>query len=73
MYAFMHVDYEKMSVEDHFTATEMFVDNYKKMSTTGPVPKHWLGFSYISSEDNELDQIFDDTELEKPDHNIFAK
>ena len=21
MYAFMHVDYEKMSVEDHFTAT----------------------------------------------------
>ena len=32
-------------------------------STPGPVPKHWLGFSVIRSEDYELDQNFDDTEF----------
>ena len=61
MHAFMYVDPETIPVEDHFTATEMFVDNYKKMSTTGPVPKNWLGFSYIRSEYYGLDQNFDDT------------
>ena len=28
------------------------------MSTPGPVPKHWLVFVYIRSEDYELDQNF---------------
>ena len=35
------------------------------MSTTGPVPKHWLGFSYIRSQYYELYQNFDDIELKK--------
>ena len=59
MYAFMYVDPEKASVEDHFPATIFFV-NYKKMSTPGTVPKHWLRFSYIHLEDYELYQNVDD-------------
>ena len=47
MYAFMYVDPETIPVEDHFTATKTFVDNYKKISTPRIVPKHWLVFSYI--------------------------
>ena len=38
-----------------------FVDNYNKMSTPGPVPTNWLGFSYIREEDYKLDQNFDET------------
>ena len=49
MYAFMYVDSETMSVEDHFLAAKKFVENYKKISTLVPVTKHWLGFSYICS------------------------
>ena len=62
MYDFIYVDPHKMSVEDHFIAITFFVD-YKKMSNPVTVPKHWLGFSYIRSEDYELDENFDDTEL----------
>ena len=65
MYAFMYVDTETMPVEDHFLATKMFDDNYKKISTPVPVPKHWLGFSYIRLEDYKLDHNFDETELKK--------
>ena len=32
-----------------------FVENYKKLSTLGLVPKHWPGFSYIHSEYYKLD------------------
>ena len=35
IYAFMYVDPETMSVEDHFPATKAIVVNYKKMSTPG--------------------------------------
>ena len=49
-YEFMYVDTETMPVEDNFTATKMFVKNYKKISTPGPVTIYWLGFSYIRSE-----------------------
>ena len=35
------------------------------MSNPGPVPKHWLGFSYIRPEAYELDLNFDETELKK--------
>ena len=39
------------------------------MSTPGPVPKHWLGFSYVRSKDHDLDMNFYETELEiKSDH-----
>ena len=38
---------------------------YKKISTPGPIPKYWLGFSYIRSEYYELGQNFDDTESKK--------
>ena len=50
MFSFMYVDPKTMPVEDCFPATKIFVDEYKKMSTQGPVPKHWIGFSYIHSE-----------------------
>ena len=59
----MYVDTETMSVEDHFPAKNIFFVNYNKISTPGTVPKHWIGFSYIRSEEYELYQKFDDTEL----------
>ena len=40
----------------------------KKISTPGIVPKYWLGFSYIRSKGDELNQKFDDTSLKKSDH-----
>ena len=43
-----------------FPATEVLVDKYNQMSTPGPFPKHWLGFSYIRSEYFDLYQNFDD-------------
>ena len=56
---FMQVHPEKMAKEDYFTDTKTFVANYKKMSTPGLVPKHWLGSSYICSEYYEFDLNFD--------------
>ena len=35
------------------------------MPTTGPFPRHPLGFICLRSEDYELYQNFDDTELKK--------
>ena len=61
MYDFMYVDTEIIPAKEIFTATKNFVVNYKKMSTPGPIPKYWLGFSYTSSEYYELDQNFDVT------------
>ena len=52
-----------MIVENYFTSTITFAEKYKNMSTPGPFPKHWLGFSYIRSEDYELYLNFDETEL----------
>ena len=65
MYDFMYVELDTMPPEDNFSDTRTFVDNYKKMSTPGPVPKNWLEFSYICSEDYELDVKFDETEMKK--------
>ena len=42
MYDFMYVDIQTIPAEDHFTATKIFVVKYKKISTTGTAPKHWL-------------------------------
>ena len=61
MCAFMYIDLETMSEEDYFTATKICVANYKKIPTPVPVPKYWLGFSFICSEYYELDMIFDET------------
>ena len=49
MYAFVYIDPYTIPVLDCFPSTKTFVDNYNKNSTPGPVPKHWLGFSYIRS------------------------
>ena len=68
MYAFMCVDPETIQVEDHFPDTKKFVVNYKKMSTPGTFPKHWLEFSYKSSEYYDLDQKFDDRIKKQSDH-----
>ena len=46
---FMYVETETMPVEDHFPSTKLFVQNYNKISTPGPVSKHCLGVSYIHS------------------------
>ena len=51
MYAFMYVDTDTRPGGDLFPATKTCVDKYNKMSTPGPDPKHWLGFSYILPED----------------------
>ena len=45
MYDFMYVDPQTMPTEDHFPAIKSFVVNYKKISTPGPIPKHWIVFS----------------------------
>ena len=47
MYAFMHVDPETMPAKDKFPSIKSYVENHKKTPTPGPVPKHWLRFSYI--------------------------
>ena len=60
MYAFVYVYPETISEEYYFLATKN-LENYKKISDPGPVPKHWLGFSYIRSKDYELYLNFDDT------------
>ena len=53
------LDPQTMPADDHFPATKFFVVSYKKMSTPGPVSKHWLGFRYIRPEDYYFDQNFD--------------
>ena len=69
----MYVDPDKMAEEDYFPATKNVV-NYKETSTPEPVPKHWLGFSYICSEGYELDLNFDLTEIKsKSDHSSNDK
>ena len=58
-----------MEEEHYFPATKTIVENYKKISTTGLVPKHWHRFSYIHSENYEIDLYFDETEMKiKSDH-----
>ena len=63
MYAFIYVDPEKTPGEDNSPATNMFVDNYKKISIAGPVPKHWIGYSFIYFENYGLYMSFNETEL----------
>ena len=64
MYDFMYVDPQKIPIEGNFPATQTSVLNHKKISTTGTVSTHWLVFSYICSEDYELDRNFYYAELE---------
>ena len=72
LYVCFHVcvDPQIIPAEDHFTDSKIIVVNYKKNSTPGPIPTHWLGFSYIRSENYKLDQNFDDTELKKQSENV---
>ena len=42
MNAFMDVDPETIPEQEYFSATKIIFENYKKMSTPGPVPKIWL-------------------------------
>ena len=63
MYVVISVDPETIIVEDYFPTTNKFVEKYKKFSTPVPVPKYWLGFSFISSEYYELDMNFYESEL----------
>ena len=63
-----------MSEEECFQATKIFVENYNKTPTPGQVPKHWFGFSYLHSEDYEIDLKFDETEMKKKsDHSSDNK
>ena len=45
----------------------------KKISTTGPVPKHCLGFNYICSEYYELYLNFDETQIKRKEQNFPNK
>ena len=65
MYDFMYVDPETIYQEDYFLATRTFVESYKKRLTIGPDKKHWLGFSYMFSEEYELDLNFGGTGIKK--------
>ena len=40
MYDLMYVNPETMAEENYFPATSIFFEDYKKMSNSGPVPKH---------------------------------
>ena len=60
MYTFMYVDTETMPEDAYFPETKTFVEKYNKRSIPEPVPKYWLGFSYICSEYHELDINFDE-------------
>ena len=71
MYALMYADPEKMPVDGNFPATKYFFANCKKLSTPGTIPKHWLGFSYIHSEDYDLDKNFDETYHTSNDKVLF--
>ena len=44
----------------YLQVTITFVEKYKKSLTPGPVPKYWIIFSYIRSEDYESDLNFDE-------------
>ena len=59
IYDLIQVDTETMAEDDYFPDTKTFVEKYNKMSTPGPVPKHWLIFSCIRSEEYQLDLKFD--------------
>ena len=74
MYAFIYDDPNTMSEEDYFPDTKIFFQKCNKISTPVPVPKNWLGFSYISSEYYHLDLNFDEIENKsKPDHSSYEK
>ena len=47
MYDFMYVDTDTITEEEYFSSTRNIFENYKKMSTPGPVPKYWILFCYI--------------------------
>ena len=44
MHAFMYVNPEINPEDYYFSGTKIFVEDYKKILTPGPVPKHWLIF-----------------------------
>ena len=57
-----------------FPAKNIFVADFKKISTPVTVPKHWLGSSFIPLEYYELDMNFDETEMKiKSDHSSNDK
>ena len=51
MYYFMYVDPDTITTEDHFPDTKQNIVDYKKISTPGKGPKHWIGFNHIHSKD----------------------
>ena len=65
MYDFMYVDREAMAEEEYFSDTKTVVENYKNMSTPGPVTIFLLRFGYIHPEYHELDLNFYVTEIKE--------
>ena len=47
MYAFMYVDPEKIPEEEYLPAIKTYVENYKKRSTPGTVPKN-IGLDLVT-------------------------
>ena len=48
MYYFMYIYLKTIPEETYFPDTKKIVNTYKKISTTGPIPTHWFGFSFIT-------------------------
>ena len=74
MFDFVYVDPEKISEKYYFPDRKMLVSNHEKITTPGPVPKYWIGFSYIRLEYYQLYLDFDETEMRgKSDHSSNNK
>ena len=63
IFAFMYVDLDAVLKEEFFIPTRKIVANYNIMSTPALVSKYCLRFSYICSEEYDLDLNFNETEM----------
>ena len=70
VYAFMYVNPKTIPVEDNFLDAKRIFDKYKKILTPAPVPKYWLVFSYMCSNDYELDVKFGEILLKRKSYHI---
>ena len=70
MYTFIYVDPDTMPEKEYLPYIKTFVENYKKTSTPGSVPKHQLGLRYIRSEKYALDMNFDKTIMKRKSENL---
>ena len=73
MYKLFYVDTDIMSDEDYLPDIKKELKYYNKKWTSGQVPKHWIGFSYIHSKYYELYLNFHETEMKIKSDNSTNK